>query len=185
MPKIVNREEHKNNLLSKCYDIFSENGFSNTSMRQLGGKLNVSTGTLYHYFPSKEAIFQDLIQYVASNSIIQAEREIPKNSTLDERIDYLFDYVERNQEQFLKWLFLLFEYKQWNKGNDKTALEKAGLEYSKAIAKILGLDDIEMGKLFFGFFNGLLVESLINKREFTFKEQSELFKKIITAYFNN
>lgn len=185
MPKIVDREKYKNNLLSKCYDIFSKDGFSNTSMRQLGDKLKVSTGALYHYFPSKEAIFQDLVQYVASNNILKAEREIPNHFTLNERIEYLFHYVEKNQEQFLKWIFLLFEYKQWNKGNDNTVLEKAGIEYCKAIAKIIGLEDLEIGKLFFGFLNGLLVESLIDKREFSFKKQSDLFKKIITAYYDS
>ena len=50
-------------------------------MRQLAQKLGISTGTLYHYFPSKEAIFLQLVKELAqrdlSNFMIQAESVPP------------------------------------------------------------------------------------------------------------
>ena len=53
MPKIVDRDRYRKELLNKCFDIFAEKGYSSVTMREIGSEIGVSTGTLYHYFPSK------------------------------------------------------------------------------------------------------------------------------------
>ncbi len=61
MPKIVDRERYRKQLLQQSFELFAEIGYGNITMRQLAQKLAVSTGTLYHYFPSKEAMFLQLV----------------------------------------------------------------------------------------------------------------------------
>ena len=62
MPKIVDRDHYRQELLMKSFDLFAQKGYSSITMRQLAQGIGVSTGTLYHYFPSKEALFLQLAE---------------------------------------------------------------------------------------------------------------------------
>lgn len=42
--------------------LFSGQGFRGTSMREIAAESGLSVGSLYHHFPSKEAIFQRLLE---------------------------------------------------------------------------------------------------------------------------
>ena len=58
MPKIVDVEQYRKELLLKSAELFAEKGYANMTTRELAQGLGVSTGTLYHYFPSKAALFE-------------------------------------------------------------------------------------------------------------------------------
>ncbi|MFM8003959.1 MAG: TetR/AcrR family transcriptional regulator, partial [Dolichospermum sp.] len=42
MPKIVNHEQYRKELLSKCFDLFAEKGYAAITMRQISAGLKVS-----------------------------------------------------------------------------------------------------------------------------------------------
>ncbi|MEM1202528.1 MAG: TetR/AcrR family transcriptional regulator [Acidobacteriota bacterium] len=48
--------------LGAALDLFSQQGFGATSMRQIADASGVSMGNLYHHFPSKESLFQRLLE---------------------------------------------------------------------------------------------------------------------------
>ena len=56
MPKIIDHSQYKLELLNKCFELFSKTGYGNITMRKIAELLDVSTGKLYHYFPSKPSI---------------------------------------------------------------------------------------------------------------------------------
>ncbi len=62
MPKIVDRQRYRKELLQKCFDLFAQKDYGSLTMCQIAQKLEVSIVTLYHYFPSKQAIFVQLIE---------------------------------------------------------------------------------------------------------------------------
>ncbi|AIS58176.1 MULTISPECIES: TetR/AcrR family transcriptional regulator [Vibrio] len=64
MPKIVDREAYRNELIAKAVDIFSEHGLNGLGMRGIAGALGVSKTALYHYFSSKEELFTACTEFV-------------------------------------------------------------------------------------------------------------------------
>lgn len=48
-------------ILDAALDLFSEQGFAGTSMRQIAQRVGVRESALYHHFSSKEAIFRSLV----------------------------------------------------------------------------------------------------------------------------
>lgn len=53
-------------VLEAALELFSSQGFGATSMRQIADRSGLSMGNLYHHFPNKESMFQQLIdQYWA------------------------------------------------------------------------------------------------------------------------
>ncbi|HUO86172.1 MAG TPA: TetR/AcrR family transcriptional regulator [Thermoanaerobaculia bacterium] len=47
--------------LEAALELFSSQGFGGTSMRQIADEAGLSVGNVYHHFPSKDAIFQRLL----------------------------------------------------------------------------------------------------------------------------
>jgi AcrR family transcriptional regulator len=56
------RQRHKEEILSAALKLFSEKGFHNVSMHEIASEAEFATGTLYNFFSSKEALFDELTQ---------------------------------------------------------------------------------------------------------------------------
>jgi AcrR family transcriptional regulator len=62
VPKIARErtEENQRRIEAAALQLFTSQGFHGTNNREIADKTGVSTGTIYTYFPSKEAIFATL-----------------------------------------------------------------------------------------------------------------------------
>lgn len=49
-------------VLRKALELFSQRGFAQVSMRELGASLGIQAGSLYHHIDSKEALLQELLE---------------------------------------------------------------------------------------------------------------------------
>jgi AcrR family transcriptional regulator len=60
-------------ILDAAADLFGEQGYNGTSMRQIASRAGIALGGIYNHFESKEAIFQALIrERFPSQTIIEA-----------------------------------------------------------------------------------------------------------------
>lgn len=58
MPK----ESTKDTIIREALKLFSEKGFAAVSMRDLAEAVGISASTIYHYYESKQVLFQDMIR---------------------------------------------------------------------------------------------------------------------------
>lgn len=57
MPKIVDVEEKKMEIANKAIPVFSEKGYYNTKLKDIGKACNMGRTTLYQYFNNKDEIY--------------------------------------------------------------------------------------------------------------------------------
>src|SRR5215472_12361917 len=64
MPKIAKDriEENQRRIEAAALKLFTKQGFHGTNIREIAQKIGVSTGAIYTYYPSKEAIFESLVE---------------------------------------------------------------------------------------------------------------------------
>jgi AcrR family transcriptional regulator len=65
MPPVVQREKSEASMartLEAALELFSSRGFRATSMREIADAAGLSVGNVYHHFPSKDALFQRLLE---------------------------------------------------------------------------------------------------------------------------
>ena len=93
MPKIVDHDEYRKALLKESFECFAQKGYSVVTMRELAKHIGVSTGTLYHYFPSKKAIFEAVIDYMAEEDSEVERYMIARGQTQSSRVDALFSFL--------------------------------------------------------------------------------------------
>ena len=69
MPKIAKErtQENQRRIEAAALQLFTRQGFHGTNNREIAEKIGVSTGTIYTYFPGKEAIFASLAQRYRSH----------------------------------------------------------------------------------------------------------------------
>ncbi len=61
-PRKSEERDTRQDILDAALDLFAENGFFGTSMREIARRVGVRESALYHHFPSKEAILEGLLQ---------------------------------------------------------------------------------------------------------------------------
>ena len=81
--------------MSAAKQCFSKQGFHSTSMKHICQTCNLSPGTLYHHFPSKEALIQAII-FEAQKRALTRLREPLNGISL---IDYLIESTQSLAEE--------------------------------------------------------------------------------------
>jgi len=56
------RLRHKEEIFDAALKLFSEKGFHNVSMQEIASAAEFATGTLYNFFSSKEALYEELCE---------------------------------------------------------------------------------------------------------------------------
>ncbi len=186
MPKIVDREQYRKQLLTQSFELFAEIGYGKITMRQLAQKLGISTGTLYHYFPSKEAIFLQLVEELAqrdlSNFMIQAESVPPD---IRSRVGAILDFAKENLDYFAKQLMIFLDYYQQQSGcldllqdplqqGYVDIFERLDREMIAAINDYLQVGNSAIGTFILTFVNGLLLNQLYTPNLTSWDAQTEI-----------
>lgn len=70
--------------------LFARFGFKRAPVDQIAKQAGVSKATLYSYFPSKEALFERVIQHEADAMLDEVHRTVEKAKTPPDRIRALF-----------------------------------------------------------------------------------------------
>ena len=85
-------EERRRELLACAMRLFAEKGYDNVSVRAVAREAGVASGLAYHYFDSKQALFDAAIEEYARQC---AERFCSifsdRSLSLDEQLDLAFD----------------------------------------------------------------------------------------------
>jgi len=72
VPKLVDHDAMRDSLAERCVSGFADAGYGRSSMRSLAAAAGTSTGTLYHYFENKSALFQAVVTRVVAQDISEA-----------------------------------------------------------------------------------------------------------------
>ncbi|HZP58445.1 MAG TPA: helix-turn-helix domain-containing protein [Dehalococcoidia bacterium] len=95
--KKMRREE----ILAAARRVFAERGFRGTTIADIAEEAGIALGTIYLYFPSKEAVFGALSRRFGE-IIVEAAQKVPASPTLEEdvrlRIARVFDACRENRD---------------------------------------------------------------------------------------
>lgn len=94
-------KDTKDKIITAAYACFMEKGYDQTSVRMILENAKVTTGSFYHFFPSKEALFEAVIE-VFLTDYIGAFASICENRTLpvEQRCTLLFEELAKRMKQY-------------------------------------------------------------------------------------
>ena len=166
MPKVVDHERYRKELLEGCLKLFAERSYGSITMRQIAKGLQVSTGTLYHYFPSKEQIFMLLVQELCEQDISSFFAQAPEGGSTEERLTAVMDYVLQNCQYFHQQVLLWVDfYQQTKNGNEEESLflRKVWARTRDLLQDYLDVSDQAVIDFIMVFIDGLILQYIYDR----------------------
>ena len=109
MPKIVDKEQMRKEILDASLKAFLRYGFHKTTMEKIAKEAKIAKGTLYLYFGSKE----ELTQSISSTHFIALKKRLIPNTevkTLDELLQHIKSalIIDKEETAFIPIFFEAF-----------------------------------------------------------------------------
>jgi len=104
-------------ILDKSLELFSRRGFAQTSVVDISRESNISKGLLYHYFSSKEQLFEEIL--TSSFNVIFAYFDTSNDGILtqEEFEEFILNVFKSLEQNYLSWklVFQLFTQPELSK----------------------------------------------------------------------
>jgi len=96
------KNRHKEEILDASLKLFSEKGFHNVSMQEIAEESEFGVGTLYNFFESKDALFEELMTSTAEHVKREFSEILDGPGTEKERLAKFIRYQPEFQERHWK-----------------------------------------------------------------------------------
>jgi AcrR family transcriptional regulator len=185
MPKIVDHDTYREEIVDRCIEIFSKKGYANVTMRELAKELGVSTGLLYHYFPTKKAIFAQMFEKLRAFDVDRVLEMAYDSLPREEKLDIYSEHWSSNRDYYQNLILLALDYYRTHLSDEQEGIMRGFSDfYTKAMADNLETR-IPEATLFFIFMIGLFCHDLLIPDMPLFNEQLNLMKEIVNFYLEN
>lgn len=182
MPKIIDHEAYREKLLHQYFEMFAHQGYLDVTMRQITEELGVSTGTLYHYFPSKKALLEQLFHMASRRDSSAVLDDIQADDPIEKRLQVFVDYVRDNEKYFQDIVLLSVDYYRFSESQEFFAvMTEADKYYGNTFVEGLQLEP-ELALVANIFLNGLVYHRLVFPDTVPFDELAHHFQKMFVSY---
>ncbi len=118
------RERRRREIVRAALDVFVEKGFDAANVADVAARAGVSQGTIYHYFPSKDALFAAAYEAWEVESLYaEVERALGTSDSPREQLDHLARTVADRMVQAADMLPASVEF--WSHLPRQEAIRKA------------------------------------------------------------
>ncbi|MCX5849841.1 MAG: TetR/AcrR family transcriptional regulator [Deltaproteobacteria bacterium] len=160
MPKIVNRNEYRQKLLEKSLYLFSRKGYHNINMKEIAAEIGVSTGTLYHYFPSKENMLAEMIAWIGDKNVEEYIQRTSSIESIKDRFDMIVDFWKEKSELYENIVLLAIDmYRNTDIEQWKAVYSFFSERYTAGMSERLNISR-QFARSIFIYFIGLSFHSL-------------------------
>ncbi|MCP3922050.1 MAG: TetR/AcrR family transcriptional regulator [Desulfobacterales bacterium] len=179
MPKVVDHDKFREELLTRCFNIFSQKGYSKVSIREIAKETGVSTGTLYHYFKNKENILEQLFSSIRRRNFDQYLAMTENVDNKEDRFKLITNFWKEHIEEYQKLFLLAIDYMRTK--DSKKAL-KVFHDFADFYIKVL-TDNLEIPvkstEILYTYLTGLVFNSLITPDIIKPDEHIDMINKIL------
>ena len=190
MPKIVDHDQYRRELLGKCFNLFSRKGYSKITMREIAAEIGVSTGTLYHYFPTKEDILEEMFAYVQETNVGEYLQRGDGKNTIPERLDVIAEFWKEKESYYQNVLLLALDLFRQNDGRDDEKVKNhekvfAGFSdyYTQAMAERLDITP-QFARSLFIYLLGLVFHSLLTPNHISYNKQISILRNTLHLFLS-
>lgn len=164
-PKRVDHDARRAEIVDAATELFYDKGFESVGIRGLAASMGVSKSLLYHYFPTKEALFDAVCDSLLDRDLSSLQTVLTNKPT-KERIELLFQAILADEFTYRRQLVLFLEHARVSsqKKRGVEIMREATSAYVEAFSAALELDKDTCAQLFCAI-NGLVLTRLLTDGE--------------------
>ena len=187
MPKIVNHQEKRQEILYHCFRLFTTHGYESLTMREIARALEVSTGTLYHYFQSKSKLFEAMFAQLCERHISAVKDRLRRLKGRQERCVALCEFFLETSDELQQTIKLTLDFQRQitvhtraGKLQPPGLLSQLALAYQSVLEDELELRRSGLSAGIFSFFLGLLLHRELAPKEVNLQEQLDCIQAFLS-----
>lgn len=102
---MAKRGETREVIMKAATKVFFENGFEKTSVKMILSEANIVTGSFYHFFPSKEALFEAVVEEFLKDYAVRIKMILEDDTlSINQIMEGFFDEFARSTETYFNVL---------------------------------------------------------------------------------
>ncbi|MFP4475723.1 MAG: TetR/AcrR family transcriptional regulator [Desulfatibacillaceae bacterium] len=184
MPKIVDHDQYRDELLATCLDLFSEKGYSRVTMREIARASGISTGALYHYFPNKHGILEQVFLRAAQRDVEDAVERTSVSGSFEQRMELFIEFICDREGVFQKMLILAIDFLRNLESEDAERIVQEYVNYYvRNMQHYLELPEA-VAQFIFVFFNGLFYQTRMLPGFISTRDMATIFKEMLMSFLN-
>jgi AcrR family transcriptional regulator len=193
-PKIVDKEEKKQQILEAAIRVFAKFGLPNTRMLHIAQAAGIGKGTIYEYFRSKEDLFIAAFNAFVKESNMRIEKRVRQIHDPEEKLKaYFRGWIEIADSDVMELADIMLD--MWaegirsTEGKDKFNLKGMYENYREQIVQILDegirqkkfkpMDTTIVSSIIIGTLDGLFLQWIMDRDIFQIREAMETLERII------
>lgn len=184
MPKIVDHAKQRESLLTGCFGIFARKGYSNVTMRELASELGVSTGTLYHYFPTKLEILKQLFVWAVDTDLADYGRRTDSGLSQANRLEALATFWSDKEEHYRNLFLLALDLFRHAPEEAEETLGHFATRYKEGTADSLNTH-YRVGHVVYTYMLGVVAHTLLAPSQIDYCEEVGLIRSVLRIVLPN
>ncbi len=102
---MAKRGETREVIMKAATKVFFENGFEKSSVKMILSEANIVTGSFYHFFPSKEALFEAVVEEFLKDYAVRIKTILEDDTlSINQLMEGFFDEFARSPETYFNVL---------------------------------------------------------------------------------
>lgn len=107
----MNKKEEQNllrrrQILEIALDHFIRYGFAGTSTRKIAEEAQISSGLMFHYFPDKTAIYEELVKIACEKMIVDTKSVTDPIAFFEKQIDWFYEILSADDVSSKIFIFM-------------------------------------------------------------------------------
>lgn len=151
MAIIVDKDKKRRDIAIACTDLLLEKGLKKLTVSEIAKTAGIGKGTVYEYFPSKEAVVFEIIRNVIKEHQQDLIARSNNNTSCRQKVLYLFDFSLCQYKDYSKHLDVYKEYVSVtlaeNNMEDMNDFNRECSSFFKQILTDIIQDGIDKGEL--------------------------------------
>jgi AcrR family transcriptional regulator len=111
MPKIVNHETRKKEIMQATWKIIETKGIEEVSVRKIAEVMNLSTGSIRHYFSTQNELLRYCIRMAGENVhhhiLSHIDLSLSRNEVVDQMVAQILPMDETGQRNMAIWYSII------------------------------------------------------------------------------
>jgi len=109
----IQKEKRRKEILEAGLDLFIRKGYAATKIKDIADQVGMSAGLLFHYFESKETLYEELIKYGISGPMnTMAPTDMEPLAFFQNAAEQIFHYIQT--DPFVAKMFVLMSQAFYN-----------------------------------------------------------------------
>lgn len=158
MPKIVDHEQVRADIVARAVELFAEQGFGGLGIRGLAKAVGMAKSSIYYYFPTKEALIEAVIEAVVAQDVATLEGVVGSAGSFEDRLERAVSWTVEHEDRLATQIRILNEAAREQIWTDDGSVIGT---YVKGLSRVIGLN-VAAARTFYLQILGVVLQRMVD-----------------------